>query len=61
VRLPGAGNRRSTGQHDVLERIAIEEQLLVLEHHADAPPQIGQGRSGESADILAADQDRATG
>jgi hypothetical protein len=56
---------RETGdrqrQHDVLERIAIEEQLLVLKHHADAPPQIGQGRSGESADILAADQDRATG
>ena len=59
VRLGQAENLQRQG--DVVEHAAIEQQLVVLEHHADLPAQEGNLRSGDLRQVLARQQQLAGG
>ena len=48
-------------QHHVFDRVAVEQELVVLEYQTDVAAQIGQGTLRQASDVLAAYRDHAAG
>ncbi|MBS1185981.1 MAG: hypothetical protein H6R09_1582 [Proteobacteria bacterium] len=48
-------------QHHIFDHVAVEQQLVVLEHQADVATQIRHGKMREAADILTVDRHHTAG
>lgn len=49
------------GQQDITQRVAVEQQLLVLEHQTKMPAHVRQGAAAQGGQVLAIDHQAAGG